>query len=245
MSASQRESVRATVRRLSGAQKTRKGAPAYSRFVNRPAGRFLAAAAFHAGLTPNQVTAMSAVLSAIGIALVALAPTGWWLGPAVFAALATGYALDSADGQLARLRGGGTPAGEWLDHVVDAVKVVALHLAVLVWWYRTGGLPEVTLYLPVLFTLVASVNFFVLILNDQIRRSHGVAPAVDDAAPVWRSLAAIPNDYGAMLLAVLILGWPTPFAWLYGALAAANLAFLVLALRKWFREMASLPRSAW
>ena len=79
------ETVTQTVRRLAGAQKGAQGAPAYSRFVNRPLGRVLAALAFHAGLTPNAVTAVSAVWTAAGIALVAVAPLGWATGAAVSA----------------------------------------------------------------------------------------------------------------------------------------------------------------
>ena len=51
------DDLRTTVRRLAAAQKGAAGAPAYSRFVNRPLGRLFAALAFHAGLTPNAVTA--------------------------------------------------------------------------------------------------------------------------------------------------------------------------------------------
>ncbi|OAX67752.1 hypothetical protein A5N15_01010 [Rothia kristinae] len=51
---------------------------------------------------------------------------------AVIAALlfALGYAMDSADGQVARVTGASSPGGEWLDHVVDSVRVPAIHLTV-------------------------------------------------------------------------------------------------------------------
>ena len=57
-------------------------------------------------------------------------------GVVVSLLLILGYALDSADGQLARLLGGGTPEGEWLDHVIDSAKLATIHLAVLVSLYR-------------------------------------------------------------------------------------------------------------
>jgi hypothetical protein len=71
---SRADGLGATLRRLSGAQKGAAGAPAYSRFVNRRLGRFLAALAFHAGLTPNAVTGISAAFTATGIGVLALAP---------------------------------------------------------------------------------------------------------------------------------------------------------------------------
>ena len=51
------------LRDLQAAQKSSKGAPAYSRFVNRPLGRRFAAAAYRLGATPNVVTAVSACFS--------------------------------------------------------------------------------------------------------------------------------------------------------------------------------------
>src|SRR6478672_2588323 len=160
------------LRELSHAQKTAKGAPAYSRFVNRRAGRYLAAAAYQTGRTPNQVTAASAASSAAAIALVALVPPSAVLGVAVALLLALGYALDSADGQLARLRGGGSPAGEWLDHVVDCIKCSGLHVAVLICWFRYFDLPDAALLLiPLIFGLQYSVFFFTIILTEQLRRA--------------------------------------------------------------------------
>ena len=92
------------IRALSRAQKSKAGAPLYSRIINRPAGRVLAAIAHRLGATPDQVTVLSALCTYSGIALIAL-----WR-PTVVSAVATalllmfGYALDAADGQLARLR---------------------------------------------------------------------------------------------------------------------------------------------
>ena len=107
------ESYGDTVRRLAAAQKSGRGAPAYSRFVNRKLGRLFAAAGFHLGLTPNGITVISAAFSFSGLVLLAAMRPSWWLGFAVTALLVLGYALDAADGQLARLRGGGSVTGEW------------------------------------------------------------------------------------------------------------------------------------
>lgn len=235
---------RATVQQLSTAQKTSKGAPAYSRFVNRKAGRYMAAAAYRLGRTPNQVTAVSAAFSALAIALVASVRPSVALGVVVAVFLAVGYAFDSADGQLARLRGGGSPAGEWLDHVVDSAKICALHLAVLVSFYRFDGRSDPELAVPLLWTFVATVSFFVIILNDQIRRAHGTAAPVTAHASVLRSLLVAPTDYGVLLLSFLLFGWHRVFVAVYAALLLANAAFLALALVKWYREIAALPKAA-
>jgi phosphatidylglycerophosphate synthase len=239
--AAPRETFRATLRRLASAQKPpASGSPAYSRFVNRRIGRVLAAGAFQLGLTPNQVTGISAVFSAASIAAVALLPPTPVLGALVALGLLVGYAFDSADGQLARLRGGGSPAGEWLDHVVDSVKTAALHLAVLVGWYRFTDLDPVWLLLPVAYTLVDTVFFFVTILTDQLRRAHPrQAPKPADAsfASVVRSLLVAPTDFGLLCVLFALLGWPQVFGVAYGAMLVGTALFLVAALPKWFREV--------
>lgn len=230
------ESLRQTIQRLSGAQKTSKGAPAYSRFVNRKAGRLIAAVAYHCHLTPNAVTLISAGWSLAGIALLVFGSPTTALGIVVTLCLAIGYAFDSADGQLARLRGGGSPAGEWLDHVVDSGKICALHLAVLVSFYRAGDSAR-ELLVPLVWTWVASVLFFVIILNDQLHRVRGTAPAKDAAAPVLRSLLVAPTDYGVLLLTFVLIGQHQLFLWVYGLLLVANIAYLAAGLAKWFRAL--------
>jgi phosphatidylglycerophosphate synthase len=240
------ESLGATLRRLSSAQKGAKGAPAYSRFVNRKLGRLLAALAFHAGLTPNAVTAVSAAFTFTGIGLLALVSPSWGLGVAVTACLVVGYAFDAADGQLARLRGGGSPAGEWLDHMVDAVKTSSLHLALLVGAYRFELVERgAWLLVPLGFCVVAAVLFFGTILNEALRERHGAvtrAQATTERPSVLRSLLVVPTDYGLLCLVFLLLGAPTVFYGAYSFLFAATAGYLALACIKWFREIGRLPR---
>jgi phosphatidylglycerophosphate synthase len=243
--APERESLRATLQRLAGAQKGAVGAPAYSRFVNRRLGRLLAALAYHAGLTPNAVTGISAAFTAAGIAVLALVRPSWAMGVVVAACLVIGYALDAADGQLARLRGGGSPAGEWLDHMVDAVKSSSLHLAVLVGMYRFETVDPVLLLVPVGYCVVDAVLFFGTMLNDALRAQHGVATRSQPTGQrpsVGRSLLVLPTDYGLLCCVFVLFGAPWLFVPVYTFLFLAMAAFLALASVKWFREMGRLPR---
>jgi phosphatidylglycerophosphate synthase len=241
-----RETYGEVLQRLRSAQKPpAKGSPAYSRFVNRRIGRFLAAGAFRAGLTPNHVTFISAAFSAAALALVALAHPTPLTGVGVTLALLVGYAFDSADGQLARLRGGGSPAGEWLDHIVDAVKTSALHLSVLLCWYRFYGDRGASLLVPIGFTLVGAVFFFAQILTDQLRRAHpSKAPAAADSsrAAVLRSLVVLPTDYGLLCGIFLLLGWAPVFRVAYGLLFVGTTLFVLAALPKWYREAVTFGR---
>ncbi|MFD6274566.1 CDP-alcohol phosphatidyltransferase family protein [Streptomyces sp. NPDC060209] len=233
------------LRELRGAQKSSKGVSLYSRYVNRPAGRLLAAGACRVGLTPNQVTMISALFTFASIAAVALVEPSWWLGVAVYAGLAVGFAFDSADGQLARLTGRGGPDGEWLDHVVDCAKMILVHSAVLISFHRFDGLPgEGWLLLPLGFLFVAVLTFCAGLLREQLGKAAArAAPAAaGPAAPVSRvrAVALLPADYGVFCLVFLLLGAPGAFRAGYAALAAVHALFLVAFLVKWFRELKAL-----
>lgn len=238
------EPLLVTVRRLSAAQKGAAGAPAYSRFVNRPAGRLLAALAFRVGLTPNRVTALSAVCTFGGLALLGSAPWSSATGVGVAACLLVGYALDSADGQLARLRGGGSPAGEWLDHVVDAVKAVAVHLVLLVALYTAAPFGRgALLLLPLAYAVVDVTHLFATLLNEQLRRNHGRperAHRTVQRPSALRSVLVLPTDYGVLAASFALLGAPAAFLGCYAVLFAGTAGYLALALVRWFREMNGL-----
>ncbi|MFJ8881888.1 CDP-alcohol phosphatidyltransferase family protein [Streptomyces sp. NPDC102402] len=233
------------LRELRGAQKSSKGVSLYSRYVNRPAGRLLAAGAYRAGLSPNQVTLTSALFTYVSIAAVALVEPSWSLGVLVYAGLAVGFAFDSADGQLARLTGRGGPDGEWLDHVVDCAKLVLVHSAVLISFYRFGGpAAEGWLLLPLGFLFAAVLTFCAGLLREQLgKAAAGAAPvAAGPAPPVSRvrAVGLLPADYGVFCLVFLLSGAPGAFRAGYAVLAAVHALFLVAFLAKWFRELRAL-----
>ncbi|MFI7484349.1 CDP-alcohol phosphatidyltransferase family protein [Kocuria sp. M1R5S2] len=238
---SHRPTYRETVALLAAAQKGRAaGSPAYSVFVNRPAGRLLAAAAHRAGLGPDQVTAVSAACSGAGILVLALVPPTAWSGVLVAFLLALGYALDSADGQVARLRGGGSVAGEWLDHVIDCLKISLLHTAVLLAAVRFFDVPAVWLLVPLGFAVADNALFFAQILNDSLKQIKGAPLRRPGAFRPWRSFVLLPVDYGVLCLSFLLLGWTGAFVVVYTLLFAATAGFTALALPKWFHDMRRL-----
>ncbi|MEO8220362.1 MAG: CDP-alcohol phosphatidyltransferase family protein [Specibacter sp.] len=242
--ASGRGRYRDAVALLGGAQKKRaRGAPAYSIYVNRPFGRRLAAGAHLLGLTPNAVSLISAAFTFSAIVLVAVRPPTVWLGLFITAFLVLGYAFDSADGQLARLRGGGTAAGEWLDHVLDCLKCSTLHLAVLITMFVNFGLNSLLwLLVPIGFSVVAAVSFFASILNDQLKARYAgsTAAAGPKSGTPLRAVLGIPTDYGVLCLSFLLLGWPALFLVVYTILFVANFGYLAAASIKWFGDMKRL-----
>jgi phosphatidylglycerophosphate synthase len=156
------------------------------------------------------------------------------------------YALDSADGQLARLRGGGSIAGEWLDHMVDCVKLSTLHLAVLIGLVRTWDVDRRWYLLPIGFAVVANVKFFGKILNDQLRRLQAPGGRLEALAPIgWaKLLLAAPSDYGLLALSFVLWGSAPVFTAAYAVMFLANLAFLLTGLPRWYAEMTALDPTA-
>lgn len=234
----------AALDRLRAAQKPSAGTPLYSRLVNRPLGRRFAAAAYVLGATPDGVTLVSAVCTFSGIALIALVPPVWWLGVLVSALLILGYALDSADGQLARLRGGGSVQGEWLDHTVDAAKVLTIHAAILISVFRFFELPAGWLLIPLAYLVVDSLLFFGMMERDLLlaRAAGGRAPASEASTGVLRAILILPSDYGLFCLLFLLLGAPLLYFGVYALMLVCNTIFLLLALVKWYRQLGAHGR---
>ena len=223
---------------LESSQKPQRGVSLYSRYVNRPLGRFLAAACHTVRMSPNQVTAASAIVTVLGLAVLVTGPPSVARSAGVVLLLVLGFALDSADGQVARLTKSGSPAGEWLDHVVDAGKHVSVHGCVLValflyvdtspWWYLA----------PLLFQVVATVIFAGGLLVDLLKRAQPTVASPEPRPPsIVRAIALLPADYGILAVSFLLFAWPPVYLPVYTLLLVANIGIMILLLRKWFHEL--------
>lgn len=236
---------KANLSALRDAQKPARGTAAYSRLINRPTGRIVAAWAHSIGMSPNQATVVSALMSGTGIALIALVDPTWWTGLLASILLAGGYVWDSVDGQLARLRGGGSKSGEWLDHTIDCFKTITLHLAVLISWYRFSPFDnELLLLVPIAFTVIAAATYFGLILMPTLRPPAPAAAPELPAEAWWRKYAILPIDYGLHCWIFVISSWWLGFTILYSALALICGLALAAALRKWWRELEAIDAEA-
>ena len=236
-----RPRVSESIRALSAAQKSNAGAPLYSRVINRPAGRVLAAVAHRVGMTPDQVTLLSACCTYLAVVLIAV-----W-APSVVAAVLTslllmvGYALDSADGQLARLRHGGSRAGEWLDHVADVIKLSTIHAAIAISLFRFSlddlAGPAVLL-VPLAFGAVQSIHFFSYILTYQLRYHGGTPLASGEGRPgLTKAVLSAPTDYGLMCFVLMLRSAPVVFVWVYGLMLVGYTLYVALALPRWYLEL--------
>ncbi|MEO6503126.1 MAG: CDP-alcohol phosphatidyltransferase family protein [Jatrophihabitantaceae bacterium] len=248
--------------RLAGAQKSNASTPAYLRFVNRKAGGLLAAAGYALRLSPTQVTVMSSAASFSAIAVLILRDSSALTGIVVSVLLLLGYAFDSADGQLARVRGGGSKAGEWLDHVADIAKISSLHSAVAIAMLRYFELDSLLwLALPVIFLVANVTQFFGMMLRDKLtaaplaqsaqpaqsaqsaqsaqpaQSAQSAQSATAGSSSLLVAFALQPLDHGSVALAFLVLGAHTLFLWAYGFLALCTALFAVRSLTKAYRRL--------
>jgi phosphatidylglycerophosphate synthase len=146
--------------------------------------------------------------------------------------LQLGFAFDAADGQLARLTGTGSPAGEWLDHVVDAARILVLHLGVAVCLDVHTDVDKVWLLVPLGFAVVASVRFFAQLLADQL--SPAADPVVPSRRGGWVQTAA---DAGVVNAVFLLWPWTSAFLIGYVVLAAGNALLLLATLLRRHRSL--------
>ena len=104
------------------------------RLLFRPLARLLVRGVVETPITPNQLTAAGA-LCGVGAGVAA------GLGAQVPCAVLLGImlTLDCADGQLARLRGGGDGWGRIVDGLGDYATATALHLGLIAWMATAHG----------------------------------------------------------------------------------------------------------
>lgn len=234
-----RDTLRSTLADLRGTQKPPYGVSIYSVSVNRPAGRIIAAAAHLAGLTPNAVTGLSALSSLSAIAVLILRSPTVLTGCVAAALLALGFALDSADGQLARLHGSGGPPGEWLDHLVDCSVKLALHGGVAVAWYREG-VRGALLLVPMAFQAVAVLLFFGGTLAGLLLARAPNDPSRRPGAAQSRRrslLGLLPVDFGVLCWSFALWGWSPLFRTWYGLLLVVQSLYLAVLSRHWWRQL--------
>jgi phosphatidylglycerophosphate synthase len=189
-------------------------------------------------MTPNQMTLASAVCTFSAIAVLGGTEPSWWSGVVIAALLILGFILDSADGQLARLTGASSAAGEWLDHVVDCARSVLVHTAVLVSFYRFFELStDWVLTVPLVFQFAAVVLFVAGTLAALLKRSTGQSAAGPPS--VARSVLLLPADFGILAASFVLLGSGQLFVVVYSALAAIQVLLLAVLGAKWFAELST------
>ncbi len=222
---------------LDAAQKPGHGVPAYTRWVNRRGARVVAAAGAAGGLTPNQITAISMLFSVCGMAVLIACPPAPWVGLLTAVLLALGYLFDSADGQLARLTGTSSKTGEWIDHVADAFRSPAIHVAVAVAVVIYRGDDRWLAVVALIYSLVTSGQFLSQILAEAFVTGAG---RTQRRGGTMRSFVLLPTDPGVLCWWFVFWGIAPVFALGYTALAVVACLHSTVSLSRRYQDLRAL-----
>ena len=99
-----------------------------STYLNRPVSTRLSARLVATGITPNQITVISFLISLVGAGFLAAGQYAFGLVGGLLVQLAS--IIDGCDGEIARLKHMSSARGAWLDTVLDRYADVAIALGV-------------------------------------------------------------------------------------------------------------------
>lgn len=235
---------------MASAQKKRHGASLYLLWVNRPLGRLLAAIAYKRNLTPSAVTLAGGVITYAACGVIAINGESqlWAIVAAI--ALMIGYALDSADGQLARISGKTSLSGEFLDRCIDMGKFVLLHASIVAVLLRSDEVSGPLVGLAgTVFLASLVVQSFASILRTELSkrkpsdvlRSNASEYGLKDR---FKSVFYLGKEYGTVCVFVAFLPLSVPFFTGYVILALITLGTALLFVVKWHGELLALDQVA-
>jgi phosphatidylglycerophosphate synthase len=111
--------------------------------------RVLPFLANHTGVTPNQLTSFSFAFGAGAAYAFWRASYGWLIvGAALYH---VSFTFDCMDGKIARLKGTGSIFGQWLDWILDRIRVVICSVGLFAGQYRTIGVRAWYMAVAVIF----------------------------------------------------------------------------------------------
>jgi phosphatidylglycerophosphate synthase len=220
---------------------TNRGGGLFSEALSQPIGAVFAYTGARLRLAPTTLTLVNLVCGVgASVVIVVLAGDaaagrlpGWVLGVVALVGWQVAYALDCADGQLARVTGRTSPAGARLDVLCDVAVQTALvaALAAVAVAYR----PHTPVWLVAVFAGTWMVNLVTSVLQSG---PSGASMVASRSLPV--RLMKLVRDYGAVIFAcalVLLIApqWTVGVLW---AFTTVNAAFLIASIA--FAARASL-----
>ncbi|MBB5022847.1 CDP-alcohol phosphatidyltransferase family protein [Desulfurispira natronophila] len=209
----------------------------YTVYINRVLARWLVIWVCRRGfdISPNQVTVMGFLLFLCALPMLLLfVGTYWVIVPYVI--LFSSYVLDSMDGLLARARGMCSGFGEWLDHSLDGVRFLLIHVTLL-WVIIIYAFDESKFIALLAFTLCIVFvpgNYFCSMLKNKIlhKQTGRVLRSQKGFKGFAMSAFAAPADYGIFIVTLLLLAQIDLFVWAY--LAYGVHAMLIFGATVWF-----------
>lgn len=221
--------------------RTNRGGGLFSEVLSQRLGAGLAVVADRLGLPPTALSMGNLALGlAASVTVVALAPAvargdlpAWVVGLIALVGWQIAYALDCADGQLARVTGQGSAAGARVDVLCDVAAQIALVTAIAA--TAVAQRPATPAWLVAAFAGTWMVNLVTSVMQ---AGPNAASMVTSTSVPV--RVAKLIRDYGAVIFVaglVLILA-PAWAVWLMVAFTVVNGGFLLASIA--FSARASL-----
>lgn len=218
-----------------------RGGGLFSESVSQWLGAVFALVAQRLGLKPTALTIMNLVLGlAASVTVVALAERvaagdvpAWVVGLVALVGWQVAYALDCADGQLARVTGQGSAAGARVDVLCDVAAQIALVTALGA--VAVAQRPSTPVWLVAAFAGTWMVNLVTSVMQ---AGPNAASMVTSTSLPV--RLVKLVRDYGAVIfVAGLVLTFvPALTFWVVVAFTVVNGGFLLASIA--FSARASL-----
>lgn len=210
--------------------RTNRGGGLFSEAISQRIGATFASGAHRLGLRPTTLSITNLTLGLITSVIVATlaepVATGrvpaWLVGLVALVGWQAAYALDCADGQLARVTGQGSPAGARVDVLCDVAAQVALVAALSA--TAVAQSPSTPAWLIAAFAGTWMVNLVTSVMQ---AGPNATSMVTSTSLPV--RLVKLIRDYGAVIfVAALVLVFaPGLASWLVVALTVINGGFLL------------------
>lgn len=205
-----------------------RGGGLFTEAVSQRIGAWLALAAYRRGLAPTVLTVTNLVLGLAAGGLVVGASGSVPALPLGFTALVlwhVAYALDCADGQLARVTGTASPAGRRVDILCDLALQVALVASVAT--VAAGHEPAPAPWLVAAFAGTWVVN----LVTSVLQQGEAAASLLAGSSPVIRTVKLV-RDYGFVVTVVgVVLAFvPQWTVWLIVSFTGVNGLFLAASI---------------
>ncbi|MEV4197406.1 CDP-alcohol phosphatidyltransferase family protein [Micromonospora globbae] len=221
--------------------RTNRGGGLFSESISQWLGAAFAVAAHRLGLRPTALTITNLVLGlATSVTVVALAGRvadgdvpAWVVGLLALVGWQVAYALDCADGQLARVTGQGSPAGARVDVLCDVAAQIALVAALGA--TAVAQHPSTPPWLVAAFAGTWMVNLVTSVMQ---AGPNAASMVTSTSLPV--RLVKLVRDYGAVIFvaALVLLLAPALALWVVVAFTVVNGGFLLASIA--FSARASL-----
>lgn len=218
-----------------------RGGGLFSEALSQRIGAVFALLGQRLGLAPTVLTMANLLLgTAASVTVVALAAPvaagdvpAWVVGLVALLGWQLAYALDCADGQLARVTGRGSAAGARVDVLCDVAAQIALVTALGA--TAVAHRPTVPVWLVAVFAGTWMVNLVTSVMQAGPNAASMVAST---SLPV--RLVKLVRDYGAVIFVagLVLLIAPAATVWLIVAFSVVNGGFLLASIA--FSARASL-----